>query len=76
MGTASAYRRLQRVVTDGSCELTLFARLHRTRASRTFRGRLWSGCADGPILAFAAKRLRGEWLIVVSNLPPRRALRA
>ena len=65
-----------RVATDDGCELTLFARLHRTRATRTFRGRLWSGCEDGPSLAFAAKRLRGEWLIVVSNLPPRRALQA
>ena len=31
-----------RVVTEDGCELTLFARLHRTRRTRTFRGRLWS----------------------------------
>jgi len=69
-----------RVVTEDGCELTLFARLHRTRRTRTFRGRLWSqragGGGAGPTFAFAAKRLPGEWLTVVSNLPPRRALAA
>lgn len=69
-----------RVVTEDGCELTLFARLHRTRRTRTFRGRLWSGRkrggGAGTTFAFAAKRLPGEWLTVVSNLPPRRALAA
>ena len=68
-----------RVVTEDGCELTLFARLRGTRKTRTFRARLW---ADG-----GSRRSRsgstspssasqGEWLIVVSNLPPRRALAA
>ena len=65
-----------RVVTEDGCELTLFARLHRTRRTRTFRGRLWSGREGGTTFAFAAKRLPDGWLTVVSNLPPRRALAA
>jgi hypothetical protein len=69
-----------RVVTADGCELTLFARLRGTRKTRTFRARLW---ADGghdaetaPEFSFAVKRLATEWLIVVSNLPPRTALAA
>jgi hypothetical protein len=69
-----------RVVTADGCELTLFARLRGTRKTRTFRARLW---ADGgqdaeaaPEFNFAVKRLATEWLIVVSNLPPRTALAA
>ena len=66
-----------RVVTEDGCELTLFARLHTTRRTRFFRGRLWNdGKADGPLLDFAAKRLKDEWLIVVSNRPARLALAA
>jgi hypothetical protein len=66
-----------RVVTEDGCELTLFARLRNSRRTRTFRGRLWEdGAADGPILNFAVKRLPSEWLIVVSNRPPRAALAA
>ena len=42
-----------------------------------FSGRLWNdGAADGPLLNFAAKRLKDEWLIVVSNRAPRTALAA
>lgn len=66
-----------RVVTEDGCELTLFARLRGSRRTRTFHARLWAdGAADGPLLAFAAKRLKDEWLIVVSNVPPRAALAA
>ena len=66
-----------RVLTEDGCELTLFARLRGRRQTRSFRGRLWAdGRADGPLLGFAAKRLKDEWLIVVSNLPPRTALAA
>ena len=65
-----------RIVTEDGCELTLFARLHRTRQTRTFRGRLWTGRAGGTTFGFAAKRLPDGWLVVVSNLPPRRALAA
>jgi len=69
--------RFDRVVTEDGCELTLVARLHATRKTRFFRARLWNdGAADGPLLHFAAKRLKGEWLIVVSNRPPRIALAA
>jgi hypothetical protein len=65
-----------RVVTEDGCELTLFARLHRRQATRTFRARLWTQREDGATFHFAAKRLRDGWLVVVSNLPPRRALAA
>lgn len=66
-----------RVVTDDRCELTLFARLRGRRQTRTFQGRLWAdGAVDGPLLNFAAKRLKDEWLIVVSNIPPRATLAA
>jgi hypothetical protein len=69
-----------RVVTADGCELTLFARLRGTRKTRTFRARLWAGdgrdTGDTPEFNFAVKRLPKEWLIVVSNLPPRTALAA
>jgi hypothetical protein len=65
-----------RVVTDDGCELTLLARLRGTRKTRTFRARLWSQGNDATTFEFAVKRLPGAWLIVVSNLPPRRALAA
>lgn len=66
-----------RVVTEDGCERTLFARLRGSRRTRTFHARLWAdGAADGPLLAFAAKRLKDGWLIIISNLPPRAALAA
>jgi transposase len=69
-----------RVVTEDGCELTLFARLRGTRKTRSFRARLWAdgahAAADAPEFSFAVKRLATEWLIVVSNLPPRAALAA
>jgi hypothetical protein len=66
-----------RVVTEDGCELTLFARLKGRRQTRTFRARLWAdGATDGPLLNFAAKRLKDGWLIVVSNRAPRTALAA
>ena len=47
------------------------------RRTRVFRGRLSAGCADGPLLNFAAKRLDGgELLIVVSNRPAPASLAA
>jgi hypothetical protein len=67
-----------RVVTEDGCELTLFARLRGTRKTRTFRARLWADrghdAEAAPEFNFAVKRLATEWLIVVSNLPPRVAL--
>jgi hypothetical protein len=69
-----------RVVTADGCELTLFARLRGTKKTRTFRARLWADgdrdTGDAPEFTFAVKRLAKEWLIVVSNLPPRTALAA
>ena len=66
-----------RVVTEDGGELTLFARMRGTRKTRSFRARLWARDAgDATQFNFAVKRLPGEWLIVVSNLPPRRALTA
>jgi hypothetical protein len=66
-----------RVVTEDGCELTLSARLRGTRKSRGFRARLWAQDAEDAIwFNFAVKRLKGEWLIVASSLPPRRALAA
>jgi Transposase DDE domain len=69
-----------RVTDEHGHDLTLFARLRRGRGSRTFRARI--GARDdekthgGPLLNFAAKRLKDEWLIVVSNVAPRTALAA
>ena len=69
-----------RVVTADGCELTLFARLRGTRRTRSFRARLWAAggrdAGAAPEFNFAVKRLANEWLIVVSNLPPRTALAA
>jgi Transposase DDE domain len=69
-----------RVTTEEGHELTLLARLRRSRC-RSFRARL--GLEDGeapserPLLNFAAKPLKdGEWLIVVSNGDARKALQA
>lgn len=69
-----------RVTTEEGHELTLLARLRRSRC-RCFRARL--GLEDGeaagerPLLNFAAKPLKdGEWLIVVSNGDARKALQA
>jgi len=69
-----------RVTDEHGHDLTLFARLRGAQRTRTFRARL--GAHDdektrgGPLLNFAAKRLKGEWLIVVSNVAPRTALAA
>jgi Transposase DDE domain len=66
-----------RVVTEDGCELTLSARLRGTRKTRGFRARLWAQNPEDAIwFNFAVKRLKGEWLIVASSLPPRRALAA
>jgi hypothetical protein len=65
-----------RVVTEDGCELTLRARLRGTRRTRSFRARLWAKDGDERAFTFAVKRLAGEWLIVVSNQPARKALAA
>ena len=67
-----------RVTTEDGSELTLFARLRRAGRTRFFQARLGARedaeAHDAPLLNFAAKRLGNEWLIVVSNVPARRAL--
>jgi Transposase DDE domain len=69
-----------RVTTEEGHELTLLARLRRSRG-RCFRARLGledgEAAAERPLLNFAAKPLKdGEWLIVVSNGDARKALQA
>ena len=69
-----------RVTDEAGHELTLFARLRLARRTRTFRARLGARddaeAREAPLLNFAAKRLKHEWLIVVSNVTPRTALDA
>ncbi len=69
-----------RVTTEDGCELTLFARLRLARRAQFFQARPGARDAakasDAPLLNFAARRLKDEWLIVVSNIPARQALAA
>jgi hypothetical protein len=69
-----------RVTDEQGHELTLYARLRLARRTRTFTARMGTSeeadRSGAPLLTFAAKRLKGEWLIVVSNLPARSALDA
>ena len=62
-----------RVTTEDGCELTLFARLRLARRTQFFQARVGARddakASDAPLLNFAARRLDGEWLIVVSNVP-------
>lgn len=71
---------VRRVTDEAGHDLTLRARLHLARRTRTFRARLGArddaATRDAPLLNFAAKRLKDEWLIVVSNVAPRTALAA
>ncbi len=70
--------RFDRVTTEDGSELTLFARLRLAGRTRFFQARMGARedaeANDAPLLHFAAKRLKGEWLIVVSNIPARQAL--
>ncbi|MDS9469751.1 transposase [Paracoccus sp. MBLB3053] len=69
-----------RVTTEDGHDLTLRARLHHARRSRTFRARIGASenaaASDAPLLHFAAKRLGDEWLIIATNVAPRAALEA
>ena len=69
-----------RVTTEDGCDLTLFARLRLAGRTRVFQARLGAredaNANDAPLLNFAARRLKDEWLIVVSNTPARQALAA
>jgi hypothetical protein len=68
-----------RVTCDDGFDLTLLARLNRAGRTR-FEARVGTredaAAGDAPRLHFAAKRLKGEWLIVVSNIPGDKALAA
>ena len=67
-----------RIATEDGHDLTLRARLRQARRSRTFRARLGTredaAASDAPVLNVAAKPLKDEWLIVVTNVAPRTAL--
>ena len=69
-----------RATSEDGCELTLYARLRLARRTRVFPARMGlhedAEASDAPLLHFAAKRLKDEWLIVVSNIPSREALAA
>ena len=69
-----------RVVSETGHDLPLAAHLGDRGRTRSFRARLWADnprdTAAVPEFNFAVKRLANEWLIVVSNLPPRTALAA
>ena len=69
-----------RVTTEDGCDLTLYVRLRLARRTQFFQARLGARedakASDAPLLNFAARRLKGEWLIVVSNIPARQALAA
>lgn len=69
-----------RVTDEAGHELTLYARLRRARRTRTFTARMGTSDevdrAGAPLLTIAAKRLAGEWLIIVTNQPARTGLDA
>lgn len=69
-----------RVTDDAGHELTLYARLRCACRTRTFAARMGTreeaDRAGAPLLTFAAKRLGGEWLIIVTNQPARTGLDA
>lgn len=69
-----------RVTDESGHDLSLHARLRLARRTRVFRARLGARedaeASDALLLTFAARRLKGEWLIVVSKRPPRTALAA
>ena len=69
-----------RVTCDDGHDLTLLARLRHAGRTRFFRARIGTredaAASGAPRLHFAAKRLKGEWLIVVSNIPGAKALAA
>lgn len=67
-----------RITTEDGHDLTLRARLHRAGRSRCFRARLGARedaeTGTAPLLTIAAKPLKGDWLIVVTNVAPRTAI--
>ena len=72
-------RETMRITTEDGHDLTLRARLHQTGRGRSFRARLGT-CEDAAannatLLNVAVKPLKGEWLIVVTNVEPWTAIR-
>jgi hypothetical protein len=69
-----------RVTDEAGSDLTLHARLRRAGRGRTFRARIGAreeaDRTGAPRLTFAVKRLKGEGLIVVTNLTARTGLDA
>jgi hypothetical protein len=69
-----------RITTEDGHDLTLRARLHQARRSRIFRARLGSreeaAAGNAPLLTIAAKPLKDDWLIVVTNVEAQTALRS
>jgi hypothetical protein len=67
-----------RIATEDGHDLTVRARLRQARRGRTFRARLGTredaAASNAPLLNVAAKPLKGEWLIVVTNVAPRTAI--
>ena len=67
-----------RITTEDGHDLTLRARLRQARRGRSFRARLGvredAAASNAPLLNIAAKPLKGEWLIVGTNVAPRTAL--
>jgi hypothetical protein len=68
-----------RITTEEGHDLTLRARLRHARRSRVFRARLGSredtASGNAPLLTIAAKPLKEDWLIVVTNVEAQTALR-
>jgi hypothetical protein len=68
-----------RITTEEGHDPTLRVRLRQARRSRVFRARLGSredtASGNAPLLTIAAKPLRDDWLIVVTNVEAQTALR-
>jgi len=68
-----------RITTEEGHDLTLRVRLRQARRSRVFRARLGSredtASDHAPLLTIAAKPLKDDWLIVVTNVEAQTALR-
>ena len=68
-----------RSTTEEGHDLTLRIRLRQARRSRVFQARLGSredtAAGNAPLLTIAAKPLKDDWLIVVTNVEAQIALR-
>jgi hypothetical protein len=68
-----------RITTEDGHDLILRARRRRAGRGRSFRARLGTredaAANNATLLNVAAKPLKGEWLIIVTNVEPRTAIR-